>query len=154
MEILLDRKWKQEDYCIGRLHIDGEFFCNTIEDKDRELDDSMDERMIRNKKIYAKTAVPTGRYEIDMVTVSPKFSQKPFYMELCKGRVPRLKKVKGFEGILIHCGTTQFSSAGCIIVGNNTVKGKVTDSVDVFKKLYAKMKAAHDNGEKIFITIQ
>jgi hypothetical protein len=154
MEILVDRKWKKEDYTVGRLFVDGDFFCNTMEDKDRGLDDSMDERTIRNKKVYSKTAIPTGRYEIDMVTVSPKFSQKPFYMDFCKGRVPRLKNVKGFIGILIHCGTTQYSSAGCIIVGHNTIKGRLTDSQEVFKNLYTKMKAAHDKGEKIFITIE
>lgn len=154
MEIRVDRKWKQEDYTISRLFVNEEFFCNTIEDKDRGLDDSMDERMIKNKKVYAKTAIPTGRYEVDMVTVSPKFSQKPFYMEVCKGRVPRLKNVKGFIGILIHAGSTQYSSAGCIIVGHNTIKGRVTDSQETFKKLYKIMKEAHDKGEKIHITIE
>ena len=62
--------------------------------------------------------------------------------------------VKGYIGILIHAGSTQYSSAGCIIVGHNTIKGRVTDSQETFKKLYKIMKEAHDKGEKIFITIE
>lgn len=153
MELKLDRKWKKEDYTVGRLYIDDEFFCNTMEDTDRGLDQDMQDFMIRSRKIPSRTAVPTGRYKVLMDTVSPKFSQKPFYMQVCKGKVPRLKDVKGFEGILIHCGTTHQGSAGCILVGNNTIKGKLTDSQETFKSLYAQMKAAYDAGQEIFITI-
>jgi hypothetical protein len=125
-----------------------------MEDTDRGLDDGMELWMIKNKKIPTRTAIPTGRYEVKLNIVSPKFSQKPFYMDFCKGKVPRLMNVKGFEGILIHCGNTHLNSAGCILVGNNTIKGKLTDSQETFKRLYAKMKEAQDRGEKIFITIQ
>lgn len=154
MELLVDRKWKKQDYTVGQLFVDEEFFSNTMEDTDRGLDDGMELWMIKNKKIPTKTAIPTGRYEVKLNIVSPKFSQKPFYMNFCKGKVPRLMNVKGFEGILIHCGNTHLNSAGCILVGNNTIKGKLTDSQETFKRLYAKMKEAQDRGEKIFITIQ
>ena len=154
MELLVDRKWKKQDYTVGQLFVDEEFFSNTMEDTDRGLDDGMELWMIKNKKIPTKTAIPTGRYEVKLNIVSPKFSQKPFYMNFCKGKVPRLMNVKGFEGILIHCGKTQLNSAGCILVGNNTIKGQLTNSEETFKRLYAKMKEAQDRGEKIFITIQ
>lgn len=153
MELKLDRKWKKEEYTVGRLYIDDEFFCNTMEDTDRGLDQDMQDFMIRSKKIPSRTAVPTGRYKVLMNTVSPKFSQKPFYMQVCNGKVPRLKDVKGFEGILIHCGNTHQHSGGCILVGKNTIKGKLTDSQETFKNLYAQMKAAYDAGQEIFITI-
>lgn len=154
MELLVDRKWKKQDYTVGQLFVDEEFFSNTMEDTDRGLDDGMELWMIKNKKIPTRTAIPTGRYEVKLNIVSPKFSQKPFYMNFCKGKVPRLMNVKGFEGILIHCGKTQLNSAGCILVGNNTIKGQLTNSEETFKRLYAKMKEAQDRGEKIFITIQ
>jgi hypothetical protein len=153
MELKLDRKWKKEDYTVGRLYIDDEFFCNTMEDTDRGLDQDMQDFMIRSKKIPSRTAVPTGRYKVLMNTVSPKFSQKSFYMQVCNGKLPRLKDVKGFEGILIHCGNTHQHSGGCILVGKNTIKGKLTDSQETFKSLYAQMKAAYDAGQEIFITI-
>lgn len=154
MEILVYRKWKKPDYTVGRMSIDGTLICNTMEDVDRGLDDGMQDWMIRNKKIPNVTAIPTGRYKVDMDTVSPKFSKYPFYMEVCKGKLPRLKNVKGFDGILIHCGVDHSNSSGCILVGMNKQKGKLTDSKETFKTVYALMKEAHDRGETIYITIE
>jgi hypothetical protein len=154
MEVLVYRKYKKPDYCVGRMSIDGTFICNTMEDVDRGLDDGMQDWMIRNKKIPNVTAIPTGRYKIDMDTVSPKFSKYPFYMEVCQGKLPRIKNVRGFDGILIHCGVDHSNSSGCILVGMNTQTGKLTDSKETFKKIYALMKEAHDNGETIYITIE
>lgn len=154
MELRVDRKWKKEDYCVSDIYVDGEWVCNGLEDTDRGLDQDMQDFMIRNKKIPNRTAVPTGRYKVLMNTVSPRFSQKPFYMQVCKGKLPRLDNVKGYEGILIHCGTTHQHSAGCILVGKNTIKGKLTDSQDTFKKLYSIMKDAYDKGDEIYITIE
>lgn len=154
MEILVYRKWKKPDYTVGRMSIDGTLVCNTMEDIDRGLDDGMQDWMIRNKKIPNVTAIPTGRYKVDMDTVSPKFSKYPFYMEVCKGKLPRIKNVKGFDGILIHCGVDHSNSSGCILVGMNKQKGKLTDSKETFKKVYALMKEAHDRGETIYITIE
>jgi hypothetical protein len=154
MEVLVYRKYKKPDYCVGRMSIDGTFICNTMEDVDRGLDDGMQDWMIKNKKIPNVTAIPTGRYKIDMDTVSPKFSKYPFYMEVCQGKLPRIKNVRGFDGILIHCGVDHSNSSGCILVGMNTIKGKLTNSKETFKKIYALMKEAHDNGETIYITIE
>ena len=154
MEVLVHRKWKKTSYTIGRLMINGVVVCNTLEDVDRGLDEDMPDWMIKNKKIPNVTAIPTGRYEIDMSTISPRFSQKPFYMEVCQGKVPRIKNVKGFDGILLHCGTDETHSSGCLLLGLNKIKGKLTDSKETFKKVYALMKEAHDNGETIYITIE
>jgi hypothetical protein len=63
-----------------------------------------------------------------MDIVSPKFSKKAYYKSFCNGKMPRIMNVKGFEGILIHKGSNADSSAGCIIVGKNTVVGGVTNS--------------------------
>lgn len=153
MEIIVYRKWKKPDYTVGRMSIDGTLICNTMEDIDRGLDDGMQDWMIRNKKIPNVTAIPTGRYKVDMDTVSPKFSKYPFYMEVCQGKLPRIKDVKGFDGILIHCGVDHSNSSGCILVGMNKQKGKLTDSKETFKKVYTLMKKAHDRGETIYITI-
>jgi hypothetical protein len=154
MEILVYRKWKKENYCVGRLSIDGVTICNTMEDTDRGLDDGMQDWQIRNKKIPNVTAIPTGRYEVEMNVVSPRFSKYPFYMEVCQGKLPRLKNVKGFEGVLLHCGSDHSNSSGCILLGLNKQKGKLTDSKETFKKVYSLMKEAHDRGETIYITIE
>lgn len=154
MEVLVYRKWPKEGYCVGRIFIDGQLYGNTLEDEDRGLSDAMDESTIRGRKIYGKTAIPRGRYIVDMNTYSPKFGKYPFYKDVCDGKLPRLKHVKGFEGILIHCGVDQSNTDGCILVGMNTKRGKLTDSKDVFTKIYRLMKEAHDRGETIYITVE
>lgn len=153
MVLQLVRKHKKENYTIGQLFIDEKLFCNTLEDKDRGLSSSMTEDIIKLTKVPSKTAIPTGIYNIDMDTVSPKYSKYSFYREVCKGKVPRLQNVKGFEGILIHSGNTHEDSSGCILVGNNSVQGKVTNSKETFKKLYDVLFNAHQKGDKITIKI-
>ena len=144
-------KWKKEKYTIGRLYIDGEFICNTIEDTDRGLTQSMSEEEIKSKKIYGQTAIPTGRYKVLMNVVSPKFSQKEFYMNVCKGKVPRLEGVKGFSGILIHSAATADNVEGCIGVGFNTEIGRLTSIKEAFEKVYSKLSSSK---EDIWITIE
>lgn len=156
MKLKVERKWKKEEYTIGRLYIDDEFICNTLEDKDRGLDDSMSEEEIKEKKVYGKTAIPKGIYDISMSVVSPKFSKYDFYKEVCDGKVPRLLNVKAFDGILIHVADGYKGAdlvLGCIGVGKNTIKGGLTDGKETFKKLYEKMKNAYKNTEKIIIEI-
>lgn len=157
MEILLIRRYPKSDYTIGRLFINGVLQGNTLEDTDRGLSDAMDERVIRNRKIYGKTAIPKGRYRIDMTTVSPKFSKYPFYMEICQGKLPRLRGVKGFEGILLHVADGPKGAdllEGCIGIGMNRIKGQLCEGKETFKKVYTLMKEAHDRGETIYITIE
>jgi hypothetical protein len=157
MEILVYRKWPKVGYCVGRVYIDGRLICNSLEDEDRGLSDAMDERTIRNRKIYGKTAIPRGRYTIDMDTVSPKFSKYDFYKEVCDGKLPRIKNVKGFDGILIHVADGPKGAdllEGCIGVGLNKVVGQLCEGKETFKKIYAMMKEAHKRGEVIHITIE
>ena len=102
MEILVERKWKKPNYTIGVMSIDGKRLCETLEDPDRGLKDSMSVAEIKAIKKPKITAIPTGTYEVTLNVVSPKFSKYPFYNSINGGRVPRLLNVKGFEGILIH----------------------------------------------------
>lgn len=153
MNLTLYRTWKKDTYTIGRLFINGEFFCNTIEDKDRNLYQGMSEDEIREKKVWGETAIPYGRYRISMHRKSPKYSKKKAYAK-CEGYVPYLMNVPAFEGILIHIGNWASDSCGCILVGENKVKGGVVNSTVWFWKLYNLMKAADEAGEEIWITIQ
>lgn len=154
MNILVDRKWKKSTYTIGRLYIDGVYFCNTLEDKDRGLKQTDPLSKITSTKVYSETAIPTGTYKVLMNVKSPKYSTYKWYRDLCGGFMPRLDNVPGFSGILIHPGNTALDSSGCLLVGKNTQVGKITDSKNTFAKLYKKMKAAYDKREKITITIK
>ena len=153
MKILVKRIAKKATYTIGKMYLDGEFFCNTIEDKDRGLRSDMSLEEIKKIKIPSVTAIPTGTYKITIDVISPKFSKKAAYQYI-GGKLPRLIGVKGFDGILIHQGTTEKDSAGCLIVGKNTIVGKVTQSQATLRALYAKMKEAKERGEEITITIE
>lgn len=131
MELLLKRIAKKAEYTIGNLYIDGVRFCDTLEDTERET------------KIPGKTAIPAGRYRV-IVNVSPKF----------KRELPRLLNVPGFEGILIHRGNTPEDTAGCILVGENKIKGKVINSTGYELKITGLIKDAIAKGETVCITIK
>ena len=154
MELLVDRKWKKQSYTISNLYINGEWFSNVLEDADRGLDNSMSEDMIRTLKKPSITAIPRGTYEITLDVVSPKYSKVQFYKDVCNGKVPRLKNVKGFDGILIHAGNTDKDSSGCLLVGQNKVKGQVVNSKETFKQLYKLLQDGKSRGEKIIIKIK
>jgi len=153
MKLRLKRIACKSSYTIGKLYVDGSYFCDTIEDKDRGIDDSMAVEKIQSAKVAKETAIPTGTYNVTLNVQSPKYKNRAQYA-FCKGYLPRLLNVKGFDGILIHIGNTQRDSAGCILVGENKVAGQVINSTATFKKLYAVLDAANKRGEKITITIE
>lgn len=152
MELLLERKFKKSEYTIGRLYIDGKFFCNTMEDTDRGLTQTTPLEEIRRIKVYSRTAIPTGYYKITLDIVSPKYSKRQQYKAI-DGKLPRLLDVPGFEGILIHIGNTASDSAGCILVGHNKVRGQVVNSTSTFNELYSLLLDRKRKGEEIFIKI-
>lgn len=153
MELKLKRIALRDTYTIGKLYVDGKYFCDTCEDKVRDLNKDGDLNDFGEGKVYAKTAIPYGRYEVTMKVKSPKFSQRAAY-NWCSGYLPRLLNVPHFEGILIHAGNSADSSAGCLIVGENKIKGQVINSMATLKKLVPTLKRASDNGEKIWISIE
>lgn len=141
MELLLERKWCKPDYTIGRLSVNGKFYCNTLEDTVRDINKNgtFD---CGEFKISGHTAIPYGTYEI-IVNYSPKFRRE----------LPRLLNVKHFDGILIHRGNTNKDSSGCILVGENTKKGMVLNSTKYELELTKLIKAANNRKEKVIIKI-
>lgn len=153
MELIIDRKYKKHNYTISNLYINNKWFCNVLEDADRGLDDLMSVDRILELKKPNITAIPKGTYEITLDVVSPKYSKVQFYKDVCDGKVPRLKNVKGFDGILIHAGNTDKDASGCLLVGLNKVKGQVINSKDTFKNLYKILEESNNKGEKLIIKI-
>lgn len=143
MRILLQRHALKAGYTIGRMEINGRYFCDTLEDTDRGLRESMTEDEIAALKVKGATAIPTGTYRIDMQTRSPRF-----------GRVlPRLLRVKGYASVLIHSGNTADDTEGCILVGENRERGKVLNSRATLESLLVFLRAAQAEGEEIELTI-
>lgn len=149
MQLRLHRIARKATYTIGRLSIDGKYFCDTIEDTDRGLSQKLPASVNFAKKRKGLTAIPTGTYRVTLAVQSPKFKTRAQY-QFCNGYLPRLINVPAFEGVLIHIGNTANDTEGCLLVGKNTIVGKVTDSAKTFKALYQKLKAA--KGE-IYITV-
>lgn len=143
----------KDTYTPGTLYIDGERFCDTLEDKDRGLTQNMTIGEIQSKKVYGETAIPKGTYKVTTKVVSPKFSKYPFYMEVCNGRLPRLLDVPGYEGVLIHVADGWKKDkllAGCIGIGERQSDGSLLNGKEIFKRLWEKIK----NEKNLIIEIQ
>lgn len=141
--LILHRKWKLADYTIGKLYrLDSRgneiYMCDILEDKVRNPITTAINRFI---KIYGQTAIPYGTYEI-IRNYSNKY----------KKILPLLLNVPHYEGIRIHSGNTADDSYGCLLPGFNTIKGKVTNSRETFKKLDAWIEGALKKG-KVYIQI-
>jgi hypothetical protein len=127
----LKRIAKNSEYTIGRLFIEGSYFCDTLEDS------------IKKIKIPGKTAIPKGRYRVIM-SDSFKYNK----------RMPELLDVPNFSGIRIHAGNTAEDTQGCILVGKNTIKGKLTNSRATRDALYGRIELYLASGNIIYITIE
>ena len=104
---------KESDYTIGQLFVNGEYFCDTLEDE------------IRQVKVMHETAIPVGTYKVTLER-SPRF----------KRILPLLHNVPGFTGILIHSGNTDKHTSGCILVGKST-GSTLINSLATLEKLMA-----------------
>lgn len=152
MELKLQRTALRDTYTIGHLYIGEEYFCDTLEDKVRDYNKDGDLSDEGEAKVYAETAIPYGRYRITMNVQSPKFSKRASY-DWCRGYLPRLLNVPHFEGILIHAGNTAKDSGGCILVGENKVKGRVINSMATLHRLHDRLVQAKNKCEEIWIEI-
>ena len=131
----LNRIAKKTLYTIGRLFVDGKYFCDTLEDRCRDLD--------KEEKVMNETAIPEGTYEV-IVNVSAKFRRK----------LPLLLDVPHFSGIRIHRGNTDKDTSGCILVGENKQQGRVINSTGYELKLTEMIEKAMLSGEKIVIQVR
>ena len=125
MKLDLVRNKEDKEYTEGKLYINGEYFCDTIEDK------------IRDTKVKNQTAIPAGHYKV-IISISNRF----------KKIMPLLLNVPNFEGIRIHSGNTKEDTEGCILVGKKVKEGFVGKSRDTFNLLMKKL------NKQDFITIE
>lgn len=117
MNLTVKRIRKFDDCTIGQLYIDGTFFAYTLEDKDRGLNQSDSLLINKAKKIFGKTAIPTGVYDVAM-TYSNRF----------KKYLPQILNVPAFEGVRIHAGNNAEHTEGCILVGYETQERSIFQS--------------------------
>jgi hypothetical protein len=120
-ELFVYREPSNEIDTPGIMVFNNEIICQTLEDIDRDMCDSMTVKEIQAIKIYGQTAIPYGRYEL-------KWKDSPTF-----GRVPQIVSVKGFSNILIHIGNWHTNTSGCILVGMKKGKNMVERSAEAMK---------------------
>lgn len=125
MELLIKRIAFKELYTIGKLYIDGVYFCDTLEDKNRDNNHDGDLNDPGESKVINETCIPFGTYKV-VINMSNRF----------KRLMPLIMNVPGFDGIRIHNGVNQNNTSGCILVGKNKIIGAITDSKEIFEKLF------------------
>jgi len=133
MHIKIIRKTGNSKFTEGRMYIDGEFECFTVEDA------------VRAVKIQNKTAIPKGTYNVIM-TMSTRF----------KKMMPLLEGVPNFTGVRIHAGNSSKDTEGCIIVGalNDSMDDDFIGASKVaVSRLYPKIADALAVKEKVTLEI-
>lgn len=145
LKLTLQRIAKEPTYTIGKLFIEDRHWCDTVEDKVRELHDLNKDGDFDDQgegKVYGLTAIPEGTYRLTL-SMSNRF----------KRLLPELHDVPGFSGVRIHSGNTAEDSHGCIIVGINDKKGWVSRSRNYETALVEKLKSYITDGFAVQITI-
>ena len=134
MTLTLNRILLGKEATIGELLVDDEYQMDTLEDRVRP----------DGEKVYGKTAISAGTYEIKL-THSPKFRRI----------LPEILNVPNFTGIRIHAGNDTSDTEGCILVGtwDGSKENWISDSKKALNKLMSLLRKANKKNEKITITI-
>lgn len=140
MELTLTRIAKRKKYTIGRLSVDGEGFCDTLEPTWRDYANGA-------YKVKGRSAIPEGRYAV-VISYSPKFQA---WLPILLGGPEFNKK---WKGIRIHAGNTVKDTQGCILVGKNRIVGQVFDSRIWLHRLKGKIVEAKKKGEAVWLTVE
>lgn len=155
MHIKLQRTARKATYTVGKVYIDGKYFCDSLEDTDRMATQVMPFTSTggsvgywttpdgsKIEKVYGKTAIPTGRYDVCS-----------HWWEKYKCYVPMLLRVNGFLGILMHNGMTADHTEGCPLLGKNNAIGRLDGDRIYMDALAARVLACEKKGEKVTIEI-
>lgn len=138
MNIKLVRKKGTAGFTEGRLYIDGEFECFTVEDADRHLETG-------GEKVQNKTAIPRGIYPVT-ISMSNRFKK----MLIAVLDVPQ------FSGIRIHSGNSSKDTEGCIIVGSVNDRDDddwVGGSRIAYDRLHKRVKQALSANHKVMLEV-
>jgi hypothetical protein len=134
--LFLQRESGDSKATLGKLYIDGEYFCHTLEPK----------YVNPGVKINGQTAIPASSYII-ILNDSAHFNRE----------LPLLLGVNNFTSIRIHAGNRAVDTQGCPLVGfqrGDDGDGPVIwESRKAESELMAKLKQA-ENKELLCITIK
>lgn len=137
MELTLKRILLEKTYTMGRLYVNGEPLCDTLEPIRRDIGPGGTER-----KVAGRTAIPEGRYPV-VIT----------YSDSLYGWYPLLLHVPQFADIRIHAGYSVEQTRGSILVGYSPKPGTLIDSRLWLHRLKKRITEAKEHGEGVWITI-
>lgn len=135
------RRYKHEkDFTIGKLYIEDEFECYTLEDEYRKI------------KVMHETRIPDGTYQVVLRTFGGHHERYQKKFPEHKGMLWVIE-VPGFKDILIHIGNTDDDTSGCLLVGLNVdeARGQLYNSTAAYRRMYSKVIEAFDRGEEVWI---
>lgn len=130
MVIIVERKFFGKDYIVGDVYLNNKssMLCNSLEPS----------------LTASYPAIPCGTYPLTF-SFSHKFNR---YM-------PFVDNVRGRFGIMLHTGNSPKDTKGCILFGNNTIKGGLTDSKKCFNPIRALlMQNIIDVNENCFLIVK
>lgn len=155
MKIQVKRVARKKTYTVGKVSIDGKYFCDSLEDVDRGVSQVMpftstggaqgywttaDGGII--EKVYGQTSIPTGLYDAGI-----------FWWAKYKCYAVQLMRVPGFTGILMHNGTSADHSEGCVLLGKNNIVGRLDGNRIYMDALAARVMACEKSGEKVQVEV-
>lgn len=136
--LLLLRDTFTENNCTGKLFLNGDFFCHTLEDVSRG----------EGIKLPARTCIPEGTYLVD-VTVSHRFAREmPLIYNQANGYELANKGIS-FKGIRMHGGNNHTHTEGCILCSKNRLNDELIQGT-MEKELTAELIRL---GKKGYITV-
>jgi Family of unknown function (DUF5675) len=133
VNLKVEREFKGQDYTIGNFYINDVFLCNTLEDTIRIVNHNC------SQKIFGQTAIPEGEYDVELI-----------WWDKHQNWYPHIKDVSCFDGIMIHSGVTANDTEGCVLIGDNNVKGELHNGLIYMDKLRTVLK----NENNISISIE
>lgn len=144
MDIRVERFKFSEESTIGHLYVNNKYECDTLEDTKRD------------EKVYGKTCIPEGLYEVnfrkDLTPMTEKYRKK--YSHFFSWHL-ELKNVENFTSIYIHIGNYPKDTEGCLLVGDYRGSGDmISHSTIAYESLYTMITAALLRGEDVTIKIE
>lgn len=142
MEIVVDRIKSDDDSTVSCVYVDSKFVCFGLEDEYRE------------EKIPKETRIPAGSYRVTLRKEGGFHNRYQARYPFHRGML-HVRDVPGFEYILIHTGNTDEDTAGCLIVGEQSIttegEMRVNFSRNAYQKLYPLVVDAAE-AEDLYIT--
>lgn len=135
IEIIRDEEFQTKT--LGKLFLDGKYFGEVLEDKDRFLENNPD------AKVKGATAIPRGTYKV-ITSVSRRFGRL----------MPEVLDVPGFTGVRIHGGNDEHDTEGCPLLGQIRLSNNVVANCKgINERLLLVLQAAEQRGEDVWLRV-